>query len=467
MREAGRRLGGAGSRSPDCTRRGGSRSATDSGIVAYDERHRTPSAAAGTANGAHMTQAAEASPAHGIDGADLRRYADLILRGGVNLEQGQKVLITGDVEHAYLIAALAERAYALGASLAQTFYFDDRVLAAQAGGAPTDALAATVPAWYEAVFQTVIDERWARIRTLGDPHDDPFAGVPAERATALQTAVFLPAYRTIEARINWSLCACPTQAWARRIYGEPDVARLWRDLRYAVRLDEPDPAAAWDARRDELVSRAAKLDEAGFAALRFRGGGTDLFVPLHRDTIWQPAWLTTSWGRRFLCNVPSEEIYVAPDFRGVTGTAVATRPVTVNGVQVSGLVLRFVDGRVVDVAADANARAVRASLDQDTGARRLGEVALVDSSSRVGRLGIVFKETLLDENAACHIAWGAAIHDSFPDGLPDDPAALEARGVNESDVHQDIMIGGPEVAVSGVTDSGDEVAVLVGERWQI
>jgi aminopeptidase len=151
----------------------------------------------------------------------------------------------------------------------------------------------------------------------------------------------------------------------------------------------------------------------------------------------------------------------------VSGTAVATRPVTVNGVLVSGLVLRFQDGRVVDVSADANADIVRASLDADPGARRLGEVALVDSSSRVGQLGIVFLETLLDENAACHIAWGAAIHDSFPDGLPDDDAALEARGVNESDVHQDVMIGGPEVAVTGVTPAGDELAVLVGERWEI
>ncbi len=414
-----------------------------------------------------MTQAADASLGHGIDGADLRRYADLILRCGANVEPGQKVLITGDVEHADLIAALAERAYAHGASLAATFYFDDRVLAAQAAGAPTDTLAAAIPDWYAAMFQTVIDERWARIRTLGDPIDDPFAGVPAERATALQTAVFLPAYRTIEARINWSLCPCPTAAWARRVYGEPDVARLWRDLRHAVRLDEPDPIAAWDARRDELASRAARLDRAAFAALRFRGGGTDLFVPLHRDARWQPAWLTTSWGRRFLCNLPSEEIYVTPDFRGVTGTAVATRPVTVNGVLVSGLVLRFTDGRVVDVTADSNAAAVRASLDEDRGARRLGEVALVDSSSRVGRLGVVFKETLLDENAACHIAWGAAIHDSFPEGLPADDAALEARGVNQSVVHEDVMIGGPEVTVSGVTAGGDDVPVLVGENWEI
>jgi aminopeptidase len=414
-----------------------------------------------------MTKTTDPAVAGGGSAADLRRYADLMLRAAVNLEEGQKILITGDVAHADLVAALAERAYVCGASLVETLYLDDRVLAAKAGGAPTDALATSVPAWFEAAYETVVDERWARIRTLGDPFDDPYAGVPAERASALQTAVALPAYRTIQARVNWSLCACPTPAWAQRIYGEPDVARLWRDLLYAVRLDEPDPVAAWSARRDELQARARRLDEAGFVAVRFRGGGTDLHVPLHADAHWQPAWLTTSWGRTFLCNLPSEEVYVAPDFRGARGTAVATRPVTVNGQLVTGLVLHVEDGRIVDLDAEANADAARASIGQDRGACRLGEVALVDSSSRVGRLGVVFKETLLDENAACHIAWGAAIHDSFPDGLHDDRDALEARGVNESDVHQDVMIGGPEVTVSGVTAAGDELPVLVQERWAI
>jgi aminopeptidase len=151
----------------------------------------------------------------------------------------------------------------------------------------------------------------------------------------------------------------------------------------------------------------------------------------------------------------------------VQGTAVATRPVSVNGALVTGLTLRFADGLIVEVAADTNADVVSASLDEDPGARRLGEVALVDASSRVGRLDTVFFETLLDENAACHIAWGAAIHDSFPEGLPDDEAALAARGVNESAVHQDVMIGGPEVTVTGITPAGDERPVLVGERWQI
>ena len=377
----------------------------------------------------------------------------------MNIEPGQKVLITGDVEHAYLIAALAERAYAQGASLAETFYFDDRVLAAQAGGAPTAALAAAMPGWYEAMYQTVIDERWARIRTLGDPLDDPYAGCPAgarhraadgglgARLSHDPGAYQLEPVRLPDAGLG---AAHLRRARRRAAVARPALRRAPRRGRPDRRLERPPRRAAARGRRGS--TRAASW------RLRFRGGGTDLFVPLHADARWQPAWLTTSWGRRFLCNLPSEEIYVTPDFRGVTGTAVATRPVTVNGVLVSGLVVRFADGRVVDVARRLERGAVRASLDEDRGARRLGEVALVDSSSRVGRLGIVFKETLLDENAACHIAWGAAIHDSFPDGLPGDDAALEARGVNESDVHQDVMIGGPEVTVRGLTAAGDERA---------
>ena len=287
-----------------------------------------------------MTQAAVAAPPQGIDDADLRRGMSSASAGGADLEAAQKILITGDVEHAYLIAALAERAYALGASLAQTFYFDDRVLAAQAGGAPTDALASFVPAWYEAVFQTVIDERWARIRTLGDPIDDPFAGVAAERATALQTAVFLPAYRTIEARINWSLVPARLPAWARRIYGEPDVARLWRDLRYAVRLDEPDPAAAWDRPARRAPARGRRRSTRRVS----RRCASSVAAPICscRCTATRPGsrpGSSTSWGRRFRGNLPSEEIYVAPDFprrdrhgrrhspgHGERGTGIGPRP---------------------------------------------------------------------------------------------------------------------------------------------
>jgi len=402
-----------------------------------------------------------------IDHAELRRYADVVLRCGVNLEPDQRLVVMGDVGHADLVAALVEAAYDRGCPRVEAIFADERVIAAQAAGAPSDAEATLLPVGYEELFETVIAERWARVRTEGDVLEGAFAGVPPARASAQAAARLALVFRTIDAGLNWSLCPCPTPGWARRMYGVPDVERLWADLRVVLRLDEPDPVAAWQVRHDELTARAAGLDRAGFVALRFVGGATDLRVSLHADARWQTAWLTSAWGSRFLCNMPSEEVYTAPDWRGVEGVAAVTKPVVINGVTVEGLLLRFADGLIVDVEASANAEAARASIAHDPGAARLGEVALVDGSSRIGALGRVFQETLLDENAASHIAWGASIDEAFPGGLPEDDAAAVARGVNRSDVHEDVMIGGPQVRVLGVTAGGDEVPVIVDDSWQL
>ena len=402
-----------------------------------------------------------------IDHAELRRYADVVLRCGVNLEPDQRLVVMGDVGHADLVAALVEAAYDRGCPRVEAIFADERVIAAQAAGAPSDAEATLLPVGYEELFETVIAERWARVRTEGDVLEGAFAGVPPARASAQAAARLALVFRTIDAGLNWSLCPCPTPGWARRMYGVPDVERLWADLRVVLRLDEPDPVAAWQVRHDELTARAAGLDRAGFVALRFVGGATDLRVSLHADARWQTAWLTSAWGSRFLCNMPSEEVYTAPDWRGVEGVAAVTKPVVINGVTVEGLLLRFADGLIVDVEASANAEAARASIAHDPGAARLGEVALVDGSSRIGALGRVFQETLLDENAASHIAWGASIDEAFPGGLPEDDGAAVARGVNRSDVHEDVMIGGPQVRVLGVTAGGDEVPVIVDDSWQL
>ena len=402
-----------------------------------------------------------------IDHDELRRYADVMLRCGVNLESGQKLVVMGDVGHADLVAALVEAAFERGCPRVETVFADERVSAAQAAGAPSDEAAKQLPVGYEELFETVIAERWARVRTEGDVHEGAFAAVPPVRASAQAAARLALVFRTMEAGLNWSLCPCPTAGWARRIYGSPDVERLWADLRVALRLDEPDPVAAWQARREELTARAAGLDRAAFVALRFVGGPTDLRVPLHADARWRTAWLTSAWGGWFLCNLPTEEVYTAPDWRGVEGVAAVTRPVVVNGVTVEDLRLRFSAGLIVDVEAAANVDAARASIGHDPGASRLGEVALVDGSSRVGAVGRVFQETLLDENAASHIAWGAAIDDAFPEGISDDDAQAVARGVNRSDVHEDVMIGGPHVAVYGISAAGDEVPVIVADRWRL
>jgi aminopeptidase len=402
-----------------------------------------------------------------IDHNELCAYADVVLRCGVNLEPGQKLLLRGSVDHSDLIAALAERAYAHGAAVAYAVYRDDRVARAQAVGAPTDELAAAPAPWMKRIFDVTVDERWALIVTAGDAEDDPFAGAPAARVSALQTAVSDQSGRHSDAQRVWNVCSCPSAGWAQRVYGEPDEARLWADLRFVLRLDEPDPVAAWQARRDELTAQAARLNEARFSALRFRGAGTDLYVPLHADAVFMPAEFATPEGHRFLVNLPTEELFTSPDFRGVEGTAVATRPTSVDGTLVEGLVVRFEEGRIVDAQASSNRAAVTAQLEQDAQARFLGEVALVDGSSRVGQLGRVFRDILLDENATCHIAWGDAYAEPFPDGLPDESEARLARGVNASRVHQDMMLGGPEVSVLGVTAGGDEVPVLVDDRWQI
>ena len=404
--------------------------------------------------------------AGGVEPDELRAYADVVLRCGVNIEEGEKLLIFGRLEHSELVHALADRAYAHGAAVAQAFYIDDDIQRSQAAGAPTDEMAAYVSPWFEHLIDTMIDERWAWISIAGESRDDPFAGAPAERVGALHGALGAQFQRTIPAKLNWCICPCPNRGWAERVYGEPDTARLWKDLRFVLRLDEPDPVKAWHGRRDELASRAAQLNESAFKALHFLGGGTDLRIPLHADGSWQSAEFITATGRSCIANLPTEEVFVSPDWRGVEGMVVMTQPVSVNGVLVEDLVLRFAAGEVVDARARANVAAVKAQMDQDAGARRLGEVALVDASSRVGRLGRVFKDLLLDENAACHIAWGFGFEETIVGELPDDEAARSARGLNTSRIHQDAMIGGPDVTVFGVDAAGDEAPILVKERWQ-
>jgi aminopeptidase len=270
-----------------------------------------------------------------------------------------------------------------------------------------------------------------------------------------------------ERTVNWAIAAYPTEGQAQQMFGEPDVERLWDALATSVRLDEDDPVAAWRAHTDKLKARGLRLDELAFDAIHFQGPGTDLRVGLLPGARWMGGGLDTVDGITHVANLPTEEIFAAPDWRRTEGTVRSTRPLTLGGTIVRDLEMRFENGRVVEVSASAGADAVRAEMKVDDWGNALGEVALVDGESRVGQTGLTFFDTLFDENATCHIAYGAAVTFGIDDIDGLSPDELRERGINVSTVHTDFMIGGPEVAVDGITKHGEAVPILREDVWQL
>jgi aminopeptidase len=259
---------------------------------------------------------------------------------------------------------------------------------------------------------------------------------------------------------NWVIVSAPNVGWAKTVFGEPDLEQLWRAVATATRLDATDPVQAWRDHDANLKQRADALNRHGFDAIRFRGPGTDLTVGLLPASRFMCAAFTTVDGIEHIPNLPTEEVFTSPDFRRTEGTVRSTLPLAVSGSIINDLELRFEAGRVVDVRASSGADIVRGQLEVDAQAPFLGEVALVDGSSAVKRTGLVFSDTLFDENAACHIAYGAGVPMAVDgtDGLS--PDELIAMGVNMSRAHTDFMIGGPEVDVDGLDRDGHATPIM-------
>src|SRR3954454_17181477 len=400
-----------------------------------------------------------------MDDVTLARFAELAVDFGANVQPGQIVSLAGAPGKERLVRAIAERAYEKGAKFVDLARFDPWIKRARIAHAADDTLE-YVPPWLGERILALGRERGAAIPRWG-----PVArGLLDDLAPARAGRDRLPAIRETgevvgRRELNWTILPGPTQAWADLVHPdlEPDaaLAKLEEQLLHVLRLDEDDPVAAWRDRADRLVAVAQTLSERSFDALHYEGPGTDMTVGLLPATKWQAARFSTADGIEHMPNLPTEEVFTSPDPTRVDGHVAASLPlVLIDGTVVRDLYVRFERGRAVELTASSAQETMRTIISRDDGAARLGEVALVDNEGRIGALDTVFYDTLLDENAASHLALGRA----FPFLAADEEAAAR---MNESDIHIDFMIGSPDLTVTGVTRDGDRVPVLVEGSWQI
>lgn len=404
---------------------------------------------------------------------DQTQYASLLL-SAVDLQPGQPLFIQFEPVIWPTVVTLTREAYKRGARYVEPAPSHPDLTAIRASHSYPEFLD-HVPGFRSSMVKTLVEEKWARISLSGPEDPDVLASVDPGNVARIRkafAAVDRPMRRAVQAdHVRWVVSAVPTPGWAAKVFDcEPSAEaaeRLWQVLRPIMKFDQADPFAAWKAHSDLLNERCRKLEQVGLDSLQFTGPGTELTVGLPPGAIWIGGGSNASDGRWFLANLPTEEVFTTPDWRRTTGRVRLTRPALIGGRPVYGASFEFKDGEVVSWHADQGSETLSRLFETDSGARRLGEVALVDGRSSIFRSGLVFHNTLLDENAASHIAFGSAYPGGVPGGNEMDDDELARAGVNTSLIHSDVMIGSPDVDIAGITRSGSKIALITGGNWQI
>lgn len=397
----------------------------------------------------------------------LEQYARLVVRVGVNVQPGQDVVIRALPEQADVARALAEEAYRVGAAHVSIDYEDRHAMRSAIRHAPEAELGRVDPADL-ARIEGWAESRPALIGLTGNPLPSLMDGLdPARMAKAAPTELMgalmgLSSTNTIA----WTMVGAPTKGWADSV-GVADVAALWDAVATAMRLDEADPVAAWRDHAAKLRVRADLLNRRGFDKVRYRGPGTDLTLGLPAGARWQGGATTSVDGVEFVPNMPTEEVYVSPDWRRAEGSVRTSAPffLATMGALVEDLSLEISDGTITGASATRGEEAVREQFDLIPRSRHLGEIAIVDSDSAVARTGLVYKDMLYDENVGSHIAWGMGFATSLERGLDLTPEQRIAEGLNQSTTHVDVVVGSPEVQIDGIHADGSVVPVTRGDEF--
>jgi aminopeptidase len=401
----------------------------------------------------------------------LDLFAQVAVNVGLGLKSGQELVMTASTDALPLARRITEHAYRAGASLVTTLYADDESTLMRYRLAPNESFdrAAT---WLYDGMAAAFKSGAARLAIAGGnpgllSNEDPDRVGRANRAVS---QAYRPALELITRHeINWTIVASATPAWAAAMFpgDAPDIAlaKLWETIFATTRINTTDPVSAWKTHDADLHRRAAFLNEKRYAALHYRGPGTDFRLGLADDHLWLGGGTTAGNGLYCIPNMPTEEVFTTPHKDRADGTVTATKPLSHQGTMIEGIQVRFEKGRIVELRATKGEEVLKKLIETDDGARRLGEVALVPHSSPIAASGLVFLHTLFDENAASHIALGQAYTSCVRDGDKLTPEQLAAKGANDSLIHVDWMIGSDKLDIDGVTASGTTEPLMRKGEW--
>ncbi|WP_214627931.1 aminopeptidase [Paenibacillus agaridevorans] len=406
--------------------------------------------------------------------ANFEKYAELIVRTGVNIQPGQEVFMAGaSIEMAELVRAIATKAYEAGASNVHVDWVDDYLSRLKYEKAD-EAIFGSFPS-FETMKRNHFVERGAVFISLTTSSPDLLKGIPSSRISAFQKASgegLKEFRRAIQSdKVSWTVVAGAGKEWAKKVF--PDVSEevavdmLWNAIFDSVRLHDADPVSAWVKHNETLHEKAEVLNANKFRKLHYRAPGTDLTVELHEKHIWVAAGSTNQKGFSFMANMPTEEVFTVPLKTGTNGYVSSTKPLSYGGNIIDKFKITFENGRIVKAEAEEGEEILRKLVDIDEGSHYLGEVALVPHHSPISESGILFYNTLFDENASNHLAIGSGYAFNVEGGKTMSAEELEAHGVNASITHNDFMIGSAEMDIDGIKDDGTIVPVFRAGNWAI